>query len=128
MIRFAVAIAVMATPVVAQELDCANAMAQQELNICAEADWQVADQELNATYKEVLAAMKEMDTDLPEDLRGAEVALRVAQRAWIPYRDANCKAAGFLMRGGSAEPLLIYGCLRQMTENRTAELRSLIDY
>ena len=37
-------------------------------------------------------------------------------------------AAGFPMRGGSAEPLLVYGCLRQMTENRTEELWELVNY
>jgi uncharacterized protein YecT (DUF1311 family) len=117
-----------AAPVFAQDIDCANAMAQQEMNICAEMEWQEADVELNAAYKEVMAMMKSMDADLPPDLQGAEDALRTAQRAWIEYRDGNCTAAGFPMRGGSAEPLLVYGCLRQMTENRTEELWGLVDY
>jgi uncharacterized protein YecT (DUF1311 family) len=32
------------------------------------------------------------------------------------------------MRGGSAEPLLIYGCLRQMTLDRTRQLQELVAY
>jgi uncharacterized protein YecT (DUF1311 family) len=115
-------------PAPAQTPDCANAMAQSELNICAEQDWQEADADLNTAYKQVMAEMKEMDRNLPPRLQGAEVALRDAQRAWITYRDANCTAAGFPFRGGSAEPLLVYGCLRQMTLNRTEELRALVDY
>jgi uncharacterized protein YecT (DUF1311 family) len=110
-------------PAAAQEVDCSQAMAQQELNICAEQDWQEADKELNATYGEVMAEAKAMDRDLPDYLRGAETALREAQRAWVAFRDANCAVAGFPMRGGSAEPLLVYGCLRQMTLDRTDELR-----
>ncbi|HMS94695.1 MAG TPA: lysozyme inhibitor LprI family protein [Tabrizicola sp.] len=117
-----------ASPALAEEVDCATAMAQQELNICAEMDWQAADKDLNAVYKTVLAAMKDMDAVLPPELQGAEDALRTAQRAWIDYRDAQCETAGFPMRGGSAEPLLVYGCLRQVTENRTAELLALLDY
>ena len=117
-----------ALPGAAQTPDCANAMAQQDMNICAEMDWQAADVELNAAYKQVMAEMKAMDADLPPDLQGAADALRTAQRAWIEYRDGNCTAAGFPMRGGSAEPLLVYGCLRQMTENRTEELWELVNY
>ncbi len=115
-------------PASAQTPDCANAVTQQDMNICAEEDWQEADAALNGTYATVMAAMKAMDADLPPALQGGEDALRTAQRAWITYRDANCTAAGFPMRGGSAEPLLVYGCLRQMTLNRTAELSGLIDY
>jgi uncharacterized protein YecT (DUF1311 family) len=118
----------LAQPALAQEIDCAQAMAQQELNICAERDWQAADAGLNRAYKEVMAEMKAMDRNLPPDLQGAEAALRSAQRAWIDYRDANCTAAGFPMRGGSAEALLVYGCLRQMTLDRTEELRALVAY
>lgn len=128
MIRLAIVLAVVGTSAAAQDVDCTTTMAQQEMNFCAEAEWQVADAELNATYQEVMAAMKAMDRDLPVELRGAEEALRAAQRAWIPYRDANCEAAGFAMRGGSAEPLLVYGCLRQMTADRTDELRSLTEF
>lgn len=117
-----------ASPALSQEIDCANAMAQQEMNICAEQDWQAADEELNYAYREVIAEMRLMDEMLPPELQGAEAALRAAQRAWIAYRDANCEAAGFPMRGGSAEPLLVYGCLRQMTEHRTEELWQLLEY
>jgi len=122
----------LSAPALAQSLaetsDCATAITQQDLNICAEADWQEADAVLNDTYGNVMAAMKAMDADLPPALQGGETALRTAQRAWITYRDANCTAAGFPMRGGSAEPLLVYGCLRQMTLDRTEELLALIAY
>ncbi len=117
-----------ASPLAAQEVDCADAISQSDMNICAEEDWQEADQDLNTTYQDVMAAMQQIDADLPDDLSGAEDALRDAQRAWISYRDANCTAAGFMMRGGSAEPLLVFGCLRELTLNRTQELRDLIAY
>ena len=129
MLRFLLpALILMPLPALAQDVDCATAMAQSDLNICAEQDWQEADADLNRTYQQVMAAMKAMDADLPPALQGGETALRTAQRAWITYRDANCTAAGFPMRGGSAEPLLVYGCLRQMTLNRTEELLALIAY
>jgi uncharacterized protein YecT (DUF1311 family) len=120
--------AFLAAPATAQQVDCANAMAQVDLNACAYDDWQVADAELNRVYKLAMAEMKAMDADLPPDLQGAAEALRAAQRAWIPFRDANCAAAGYPMRGGSAEPLLVYGCLARMTRDRTAELWDLTAY
>lgn len=113
---------------VAQSVDCANTSIQLELNYCAEQDWQAADADLNRVYKDTMAAMKAMDQSLPPELRGAAETLRDAQRAWITFRDKNCNLAGYPMRGGSAEPLLIYGCLRQMTLDRTAELRGLTAY
>ncbi len=114
-------------PALGQEVDCATAMVQVEMNYCAEQDWQAADADLNAAYQETLAQMQAIDAEQPPDLQGAEAGLRKAQRAWIEYRDANCAVAGFPMRGGSAEALLIYGCLRQMTINRTEELQSLVE-
>jgi uncharacterized protein YecT (DUF1311 family) len=121
-------LACLATPAVAQAVDCANTSVQIELNACAEQDWQAADAELNRVYKATMAAMKAVDQSLPPDLQGAATTLRDAQRAWIAFRDRNCNLAGYPMRGGSAEPLLIYGCLRQMTLDRTAELQALTAY
>lgn len=112
---------------VAQEVDCATAEAQVELNFCAEQDWQVADAELNAAYKLAMAAMKEIDAFLAQDQRGAAAALRQAQRDWIAFRDNACAAEGFLMRGGSAEPMLIYGCLARLTAERTMGLYALTE-
>ena len=128
MFRSLILACLFASPALAQELDCATAEAQQDLNQCAELDWQAADEALNDAYKRAMAEMKDMDANMPEDLQGAADALREAQRAWIPYRDANCTLAGFPMRGGSAEPLLVYGCMTQMTEDRTAELLDMLSY
>lgn len=119
--------AVVAGSASAQSVDCANAMAQVELNRCAHDDWQAADAALNATYRQVIAAYAQLDVDLPDDPGGAEATLREAQRHWIAFRDSACAAEGFAMRGGSAEPLLVYGCMRLLTEERTAHLRGMLD-
>lgn len=111
----------------AQDIDCDNAMAQQEMNWCAEQDWLAADAELNAVWPMARAAMKEIDAGLPADMRGADKALLEAQRAWLAFRDAECAAAGWPMRGGTAERLLIYGCLYTLTQQRTADLRVLAE-
>lgn len=118
----AVLLAVWPAMASAQEVDCANAMTQADMNLCAQADWQAADKALNAVWPKARAAMVATDADLPDDMKGAEASLLEAQRAWITLRDAQCKAEGFAMRGGSAEPLLIYGCMAEMTRQRTETL------
>ena len=49
-----------------------------------------------------------------------------AQRGWIAYRDGQCELAGFEARGGSMEPMLVSGCLADLTRKRTKELKEFI--
>lgn len=114
-------------PAAAQDVDCAAAMAQQDLNQCAYQEWEAADAELNDVYGQAMSLLKTWDTDLPDDEKGGAQALKDAQRAWITFRDKACEAEGFAMKGGSAEPLLVYGCMRQLTEERVGHLRGLLD-
>ncbi|MCF3640915.1 lysozyme inhibitor LprI family protein [Rhizobium sp. TRM95111] len=110
------------------EIDCENAMAQQDMNYCAGKDFEAADAELNAAYKQAMAAMRETDRELGEISKtyvGAVEALKKAQRAWIGYRDGECELAGFDARGGSMEPMLVSGCRAEMTRKRTVELKAL---
>lgn len=125
------AVLLLSLPSLAQEepeVDCGNAMAQIELNICADRDYQADDAELNAAYGQAMAAAREMDDsvrDMGEQYVGAADALKRAQRAWIGYRDGQCELAGFEARGGSMEPMLVSGCLADLTRKRTAELKAL---
>ncbi|NTT85193.1 lysozyme inhibitor LprI family protein [Tabrizicola fusiformis] len=125
--RAAVVLLFLALPAGAQEVDCTNAMAQQEMNFCAEQDYLEADAALNDAYKQARAAMKALDADLPAGDQGAEAALLAAQRAWLPYRDAACASEGWMMHGGSAEPLVVYGCLATLTRQRTQDLLYLVE-
>ena len=108
-----------AGPVWAQDVDCANAEAQVEMTYCAEQDWNAADAELNVAYQHAMAALKQIDADLPIADRGAADFLRQAQRDWISYRDNACAAEAYAMHGGSAEPMVIYGCRARLTRERT---------
>lgn len=114
-------------PAVAQDVDCSTAMAQQDLNQCAYDEWEAADATLNSVYREAMVLMDLWDRDLPQDEVGAADALKQAQRAWITFRDKACEAEGYAMKGGSAEPLLVYGCMRQLTEDRTAQLFAMLE-
>jgi uncharacterized protein YecT (DUF1311 family) len=116
----------LAGPASAQEpINCENAMTQAEMTQCANLDWLKADAELNMVYRSAIEKMTEMDAYLPEGLQGAVETLREAQRTWIPYRDKACDAYGFLARGGTMEPMLVYGCRADLTRDRIDELRQL---
>ncbi|OJF97820.1 lysozyme inhibitor LprI family protein [Pararhizobium antarcticum] len=118
---------------VAQEdpdIDCGNATTQFELNYCANREYEAADKVLNATYKMVMAHMVGVDKAMAgsdPSLVGAADALKKAQRAWIGYRDGQCVLSGFSARGGSMEPMLVSGCLADLTTRRTAELKDVLE-
>lgn len=115
-------------PVFAQDenVDCENQLAQQDMNYCAAKEFDVADAELNAVWKEAKASAREMDAEFAEEMKGAEAALLAAQRGWIAYRDGQCELAGWEAHGGSMEPMLVSGCLAEVTRARTKELRQFI--
>lgn len=118
--------ALTAAPAQAQNaVDCRNPLSQVEMTYCAEQDWLEADAALNTVYGLAMAKMRETDGYLPDNLKGAADALRDAQRAWIPYRDKACAAYGYLARGGTLEPQLIYSCRAGLTRARVSELEEL---
>ena len=109
------------------EPDCKNPETQFDMNACAQLDYEAADKELNAVWKQARAAAEKVDEEQwEESLRGAEKALIAGQRGWIAYRDGQCELYGFEARGGSMEPMLVSGCKAEMTRARTKELREFI--
>jgi uncharacterized protein YecT (DUF1311 family) len=113
--------------------NCENPQAQQEMNFCAAQDAERADAELNTVYQASIAQAREADREYagladggggPTDGGpGEEATLRAAQRAWVSFRDANCRLESFEARGGSMQPMIDGGCRATMTRARTAELR-----
>jgi len=114
-----------ADPALAQK--CDGELPQQEMNRCAQLDYEAADKALNAAYRKARAAMRQLDADVPADLKGAEIALRDAQRAWITYRDKACIVEGYLFRGGTMEPFLVATCKAHLTKLRTQDLLGLVE-
>ncbi|MFM4877940.1 lysozyme inhibitor LprI family protein [Aeromonas caviae] len=53
--------------------------------------------------------------------------LRTAQRAWIAFRDAQCRYEAGVYEGGSMAPMVHSSCLTQLTEARTKDLNTLPD-
>ena len=109
------------------EIDCENPVTQMEMTYCAEQDFAEADEQLNAQYKVTRQAMKDWDGDAMDGLGSAADALLASQRAWLAFRDAQCAFYGYQARGGTMEPMLIYGCQAELTRQRTQQLKEQTD-
>ena len=107
---------------------------QQAMNQCAYRDYLIADAELNAQWAITRARMKQDDADFAasasaefDKREGSFDRLLEAQRGWLRYRDAHCQVSGYGARGGSLEPLLVAMCKTQLTQERTQQLKDLVE-
>jgi uncharacterized protein YecT (DUF1311 family) len=107
-----IAAVVLTAPALAQNTDCRSAMTQMDLNMCAGREYQAADDAMNQVYRGLLAAQQ-----------GDTARLRAAQRAWIDFRDSECRYQTASSEGGSIHPMEYTGCLTTLTKARTKELR-----
>ncbi len=108
----------------AGDLKCNPDGNQLELNQCAADKYDAADKQLNDTWK---ALMKKLKDD-----KAATAKLRVAQKAWIAFRDAEVEAQFACAEGdirvcwGSMYPMLYSAALQELTEERTQRLQKYL--
>jgi len=106
------------TPLAHAAVDCANASDQATMNQCAGQDFKAADKELNTVYQQITARLK----DNPEGKK----LLVSAQRAWIGFRDAECKFSSSGVTGGSVYPWVYSSCLTGVTKVRVEALKQYL--
>jgi uncharacterized protein YecT (DUF1311 family) len=106
---------------------CDDPMTQSAMNMCAFQDYQRADEALNAIWPRIREAAKRRDENAYSDEdRGLWEAVLEGQRGWLTYREHHCAAEGFVVRGGSMEPLLVSGCKAGLTNKRVDQLDMLL--
>jgi uncharacterized protein YecT (DUF1311 family) len=101
-------------PSVAQEESCDGST--YDIGNCMARILKKVDIELNAVYQQSLKTAKEYS---PADVQN----LKDAERKWITYRDAACKAERGLWGLGTGAPNAHMGCLVRITKERIAALR-----
>lgn len=111
----AIALCFCAGGATAEQTNCDTTMAQQELNFCADLAFQAADAELNDAYADAVKFARAIGGE-------AEDKLRVAQRAWVTFRDAACQAEAYPNEGGTMQPMVFSYCLTRLTDVRRADL------
>ena len=99
---------------VAQSPDCSNLRTQLDMNTCAGLSWERADLALNEAFQ----------TLTPNLSDSRQLALAEVQLRWLEFRDAECQFSSSWAEGGSLQPALEGGCLAELTEQRTIELKS----
>jgi uncharacterized protein YecT (DUF1311 family) len=101
----------------------ASGQTQTDLNKSACDEYQRKDTELNKTYLQVLNLYKDDAAFIQK--------LKLAQRAWITFRDAQLAAlfpaADTQVEYGSIYPVCRSQTLSELTAQRTAQLRRWID-
>ena len=100
-------------------LSSVHAQTQAEMNAVARADFERADAQLNKTYQSVLAKLRDAES---------KQKLRETQRAWIASRDAEAARAAKEAEGGSMAPTLRYEAMTHLTQERTKELKAMLDH
>jgi uncharacterized protein YecT (DUF1311 family) len=108
--RFLLALTPLLFSTVAQAVDCDNATDQATMNQCAAQQNKEADKELNTLYQQITERLK----DSPDSKK----LLVGAQRAWIGFRDAECKFSASGVEGGSVYPLIYSNCITDLTKAR----------
>jgi uncharacterized protein YecT (DUF1311 family) len=103
--------------------NCKHPTTDFDMNICSGRDYSTADAAMTHEYRIVAAKMRQMD----KEQSGYFSALLESQRAWLKFRDAQCRLEGYRTRGGTAERLNVNGCLWDLTKHRTEELKSLAE-
>ncbi|WP_445177604.1 lysozyme inhibitor LprI family protein [Pseudomonas sp. McL0111] len=99
-------------------VDCANANDQATMNQCAGQDFKAADNELNKVYQQI--------SDRLKDNADTKKLLVSAQRAWVGFRDAECKFSASAVSAGSVYPMIYSNCLAGVTKVRVDTLKEYL--
>jgi uncharacterized protein YecT (DUF1311 family) len=91
------------------------------MGACLAAERDAWDARLNEVYQASMAAHRASDAEYKPALSEAE-SLRDAQRAWIPFRDANCLYEISHWGGGTGAGPAGTACTMRMTAGRALEL------
>ena len=100
-----------------------NANNQLDMNACASKSFQQADAQLNAVFQQILKEYAHDPVFLGK--------LKIAQQAWVTYRDAELAAlfphSGGRARYGSAFPMCTSSAQESLARSRTAALKRWLD-
>lgn len=113
----------MTFPAYAQAEDpCVTQRNMLEMNDCGQQQLDKADRSLNQAYQTLIKKFSEKDTP---DSRNSVIKqyLVTAQRAWISFRENDCKAIYTYNEGGTIRNIAYLGCMTEHTEQRTKELK-----
>ncbi|MBK5351697.1 DUF1311 domain-containing protein [Pseudomonas sp. TH41] len=116
--RFLLALTPLLFTAWAHAVDCDSAADQSTMNQCAAQQGKAADKELNAHYQQITARLK--------DSPNSKKLMVSAQRAWVAFRDAECKFSASAVEGGSVYPLIYSNCITELTKARVETFKNYL--
>ena len=99
----------------AADAPCKSVGSGAETTTCFVTAAKNADTEMNHAYRELIDRLNQDDRN----------KLRTAQRLWVQFRNASCKAERDLYTGGSAYSMVYEACMESETRYRTNDLRQM---
>ncbi|GGE73229.1 lysozyme inhibitor LprI family protein [Sphingomonas prati] len=112
--------------------NCGDKPNQTAMTMCQRAVAAQADANLNRIWKQAYAAMQQADRTLSMGVNTSEpgyaAALLASQRAWLAFRNAECRIESYEWRGGTMQPFTASQCLAEVTRQRTAQLRAMLGW
>ena len=116
---FAIAVAGLLVSQAAYASDkCETAKTTEEISKCADGDLKLLDASLNRAYREIEHRLA--------DNNDGKNALVAAERAWVHFRDAECKFSASGVEGGSVYSSVVMQCTANLTAQRISELRTYL--
>jgi len=103
----------------AQEAACGPVQDQTGMSVCAMDGAQLAAAEMAGRLAEIRARLAASPDQLALFDR--------AQAGWQDFRDAECAFTGSGLAGGSAQPMVVAHCRRDLTRQRLEHLDRLLD-
>jgi uncharacterized protein YecT (DUF1311 family) len=119
----------------AASVPCGNLSNQAAMTECQGQAARRADAAMNAVWKRLLPQMRQADAhpDDPDDpaLRkepGYAQSLVAAQRAWLAWRDQECRIESYEWRGGTMQSYSENECMEILTRERTRQLGTMLKW
>lgn len=104
--------------------DCSKVLNAMDLEDCAAKEQKVVEARLNSTYQKLMRRLDGQEGG--EKNQALRQAVLEAQRAWVRFREADCRAV-YTQHGGSARNLQVIGCLQSHAEQRLRELDDFME-
>ena len=102
---------------------CADAQTTVEIGECVRKAFDEADAELNVVWKQVMQTFKPNDYMTAKELKTWKDTLTASQRAWIDFKENDCKSVSYEWWGGSGASNAVMFCLLDHTARRTQDLK-----
>ncbi|HED07822.1 MAG TPA: DUF1311 domain-containing protein [Ignavibacteria bacterium] len=114
-----------------KKVDCKKAVTQTDLNLCAKYSYENAQKNLDELYTKLFNIIKERQNDFANenDLTGKKFVddFINSQEQWRKYRKSFVGFYSSIYQGGSIQPMIYYNIKTKITEERTNELKDLLE-